>query len=56
MMSMDEFDRFRRHAVLEGAELPEDILSEIRRIADEHPVADADLGLLGGLLMRMALA
>jgi prevent-host-death family protein len=52
IMSLDEFDRLRgrRHTVLEAVELSEDILSEMRRIADEHPVAEADLVILGGLL------
>jgi hypothetical protein len=44
MMSLEEFQRRRGHGpvVLDAAELPEDILAEMRRIADEHLVADAD--------------
>ncbi len=52
MMSVDEFDRLRgrRHIVLHAAEMSEDMLSEMRRIADEHPIGDAGLRLSGGLL------
>jgi PHD/YefM family antitoxin component YafN of YafNO toxin-antitoxin module len=40
MMSLDEFDRLRgrRRTVLNTAELSEDVLAEIRRIAKEHSV------------------
>jgi len=52
MMSLYEFDRLRgrRHTALDGVQLSEDLLSEMRRIAEECPVDDADLKLLGGLL------
>jgi len=52
MMSLDEFDRLRgrRHTVLDAAELSEDVLAEMRRLADEHPTDASEMALLGGLL------
>jgi PHD/YefM family antitoxin component YafN of YafNO toxin-antitoxin module len=52
MMSVDEFDRLRghRHLVLHAAGMSEDIVAEMTRIADEYPVDDANLVLMGGLL------
>jgi hypothetical protein len=52
IMSLDEFDRLRgrRHTVLNTAELSEDVLAEMRRIASEHPVEVSDIKLVGGLL------
>ena len=52
MMSVDEFDRLRarRHLVLYAAELSNEIVAEMNRIAEEYPIDDADLGLMGGLL------
>jgi PHD/YefM family antitoxin component YafN of YafNO toxin-antitoxin module len=52
MMSLDEFDRLRgrRHTVLNAAALSEDVLAEMRRIADEYPVEDSEIKLIGGLL------
>jgi prevent-host-death family protein len=52
IVSVNEFDRLRsrRHVVLQAAELSEDIIAEMTRIADQHPVDDADMGLMGGLL------
>jgi prevent-host-death family protein len=54
IMSIDEFDRLRgrRHTVLDAAEFSEDILAEMRKIAEAHPVDDSDLGLVGGLLQE----
>ena len=52
MMSVDEYDRLRarRHLVLHAAEFSDGIIAEMSRIADEHPVDEADLGIMGGLL------
>jgi hypothetical protein len=32
------------------ADIPEDLTAELEAIASKHPVAEGDLGLLGGLL------
>jgi len=52
MMSLDEFERLRgrRHTVLDAANLSDDVLESLQRIADDNPCDDAELKLLGGLL------
>ena len=52
VLSIDEFERLRGrgHTVLHAAELSEGILAGLQQIADEFPVEDADLNLIGGLL------
>lgn len=52
IMSVDEFDRLRnrRRTAMNVADIPEDLTAELEAIASKHPVAEGDLGLLGGLL------
>lgn len=52
MMSIEEYDRIggRQHLVLDAVELSDDIIADLRAIADRHQIADEDLGLVGGLL------
>lgn len=51
ILSIDEFDRLRgrRPVVLDAVRLSDDVVAEMRQIADAHSVSDADLGPVGGL-------
>jgi prevent-host-death family protein len=52
IMSVDEFDRMRnrQRAVFNAVDIPDEVLAGLKELSERHPVAVADLGLMGGLL------
>jgi prevent-host-death family protein len=52
VMSVDEFDRLqgRRRAVFDASEISEEVLDDLRAMANAYPVHEEDLGLVGGLV------
>lgn len=52
MMSMEEFQRMQggRHLLLESAHFSDDLMTELRQIAEQYPVPEEEMVLLGGLL------
>ena len=52
VMSVDEYDRLhgRRRVVFDAADISEEILDDLRSMANAHPVDENDLRLIGGLV------